>query len=298
MKNLHVVPHDDGWAIKQEGEDGPIAVCASQDEAVDRGEAMARDREVNLVVHRENGAFDHVENHEKLTNGGRERADGRPAVVRVPFVGEGRLHLEDVASVGSRVSWGALMAGVVTALAIYVALGTLGVAIGLSTAGTAVEGNQLYVGAAIWAGVSLLVSLFLGGYVTSRCTVGEQKEEAPIYGVLLWGSLFAAVAILTSIGLNLGVAGMMEQAALPNAGLALSEAQLRDAGATQQVIDDVMEMQAASNNVRATTAAWWAFASIIASIAASIGGAVVGAGPVISLEAIRQRRDDRLAARA
>ena len=285
-KNLHVVPHEDGWAIKQEGEDKSISHYSSQREAIDRAEQMAQDQEVNLVIHRENGRIDHVENFTEGNGGAdrRVRDDGRGP-------GSERVHLQDVASVGSRVSWGALMAGAVVSLTTYVALGTLGVAIGLSTAGSAVEGGQLYFGAAIWAAISLLVSLFLGGFVTSRSTVGENKTEAMSYGLLVWGTLFVAVVALTGIGLNLGVGGILEQAALPTPGLQLSEAQLREAGATQQVIDDLMEAQRQTNDGRATTAAWWAFVTIVVSIIAAVAGSLVGAGPAVSLEYLRQRRE-------
>ncbi|MEW4569981.1 DUF2188 domain-containing protein [Tautonia sp. JC769] len=299
-KNLHVVPHEDRWAIKQEGDDGIVSEHATKDVAVEEGESLARNREVNLIIHRQDGVFDHVLNFSD-TNGragngnGRDRVDDRRTT---RTMNDEPIRLHDVTSVGSRVSWSALMAGAVVALTVYVSLGTLGVAIGLSTAGTdAVGGNTLAIGAAIWAAISLLVALFMGGFVTSRSTVGERKDEAMIYGLLLWGTIFVAVVVLTGLGLNLGVGGMLQQVTGPTMAPTLTEAQLVDAGLTDQQIADVRAAQAQTSNVRATTAAWWTFATLIASIIASIAGSLIGAGPQLSLEDLRRRRDAGLAVR-
>jgi len=315
-KNLHVVPHEDGWAIKQEGENGTVSVHASQSDAVAKGERLAMDREVNLIVHRENGAFDHVQNFtdgngrnaaeaNANANGNgsgrdRDRGDER----RTPRVFEERVggesvHLHDVASVGSRVSWSALLAGAVVALTIYVALGTLGVAVGLSTANSeGVGGDTLAIGAAIWAAISLLIALFIGGFVTSRSTVGERKDESMIYGLLLWGTIFVAVVVLTNQGLNLGVGGMLQQVISPGTATLSDSMGTADAGLTADQATDLREAGARGGNIRATTAAWWTFATLIASIIASIAGSLVGAGPQFTLEDLRRRRDAASPAKA
>ncbi|RUL87806.1 DUF2188 domain-containing protein [Tautonia sociabilis] len=300
-KNLHVVPHEDGWAIKQEGDDEAVSVHASQADAVAKAERLAADREVNLIVHREDGAFDHVENFKEADGNGRgrgaassrERAGNRTAGTDGLRSIDGEpIRLHDVASVGSRVSWSALLAGAVVALTIDVSLGTLGVAVGLSTAGArGVEGGELAVGAAIWAAISLLIALFLGGFVTSRSTVGERKDEAMIYGLLLWGTIFVAVVALTAQGLNLGVGGMIQQVAGPGTASVMTDAQLADLGLTEGQIADLRQAQAAGGDIRATSAAWWTFAILVASMIASIAGALVGAGPQLSLELLRQRRE-------
>jgi len=308
-RNLHVVPHEDGWAIKQEGESGTVSVHPSQADAVAKGERLASEREVNLIVHRADGAFDHVEN---FTDGGgrnaeangngrdRERADERRGgrIFEERMAGE-PVRLHDVASVGSRVSWSALLAGAVVALTVYVALGTLGVAIGLSTAGSDnVDGDSLALGAAIWAALSLLVALFIGGFVTSRSTVGERKDESMIYGLLLWGTIFVAVVMLTAQGLNLGVGGMLQQVTAPGTAAALSSAPAQSGTVTTEEAADLGAARDQTRDVRASTAAWWTFATLIASIIASIAGSLVGAGPQFTLEDLRRRRDSAATARA
>lgn len=301
-RNLHVVPHEDGWAIKREGEDGTVSVHGSQEDAVEQGERLAAEGEVNLVVHRDNGAFDHVEsfregNGRAAASSGRDRADYRTSDARP---GGEPVRLHDVASVGSRVSWGALLAGAVVALTVYVALGVLGVAVGLSTAEVAeVDGGALAIGTAVWAALSLLISLFLGGFVTSRSTVGERKDESMIYGLLLWGTIFVSVVVLTGLGLNLGVGGMIEQVTGSGAAAPiLNDAQIAEAGLSAEQVETLRQFRAETDAVRTTTAAWWTFATLIASIIASIAGALVGAGPQLSLEDLRSRREAAIAARA
>ena len=289
-KNLHVVPHEERWAIKQEGDDGTVSVHDSQDEAVDRAETLARQRSVNVVVHRENGAFDHVE---RFSNGEGRTSDAADAP-RVRSESGGRVGVQDIASVGSRVSWSALLAGAVVALTVYLALGTLGVAVGLSTAGTHIDGGALAIAAAVWAAISMLVALFLGGFVTSKSTVGENHAEAMTYGLLLWGTIFVALVVLTGLGVNLGVGGMLGQMSGPGvASSSFAEDQLRsgDVAFTEEQIDMLRQMNTSSAHIRATTAAWWTFGTLIVSIIASVGGALAGAGPELSLESIRARRD-------
>jgi hypothetical protein len=72
----------------------------------------------------------------------------------------------------ARVSWGAIFAGAVVALATQLVLTLIGGAIGLATlspaTGRSPSGTTLGVGAAIWLVISSLLSLFVGGYVAGR----------------------------------------------------------------------------------------------------------------------------------
>jgi hypothetical protein len=78
----------------------------------------------------------------------------------------------DLLSVKSRVSWGAIAAGAMIALTIYVVLALLGLALGIEVA---VRGPNEYLGpgAAVYTIVSLLLAMFFGGWATSRLAVGE-----------------------------------------------------------------------------------------------------------------------------
>src|SRR4051812_45177095 len=89
--------------------------------------------------------------------------------------------LEDVASVGSRISWGAILAGAMVALGMYFLLGTLAGAVGMSVSDR-VDPSKLQTGVVVWTFVTTAVALFLGGLITSLLTAGENKVEAMLYG--------------------------------------------------------------------------------------------------------------------
>jgi hypothetical protein len=114
----------------------------------------------------------------------------------------------DLLAVKSRVSWAAIAAGAMIALAVYFVLTLVGIAIGLELA---VRRNSvdLGVGAAIWSIASLLLAMFFGGWATSRLAVGESKLEAVLYGVILWGVLFVGMFWLIGQGVRVGFGLMM-----------------------------------------------------------------------------------------
>src|SRR5687768_4720062 len=95
---------------------------------------------------------------------------------------------EDVMSVGSRISWAAIFAGAVLALAMNFLLMMLGGAVGLSVRDR-VDPDKFNDAAVIWTILCLCISLFVGGVVTSQFTVGENKMEAVIYGIIMWALL-------------------------------------------------------------------------------------------------------------
>lgn len=55
MKNQHVVPHRDGWAVKGAGNERATRVVETQREAIGIARDSARKQQTELFVHRENG---------------------------------------------------------------------------------------------------------------------------------------------------------------------------------------------------------------------------------------------------
>lgn len=53
--NQHVVPHDDGWAVKPEGADRASSVHTTQAEAIERAREIARNQGVELFIHGRDG---------------------------------------------------------------------------------------------------------------------------------------------------------------------------------------------------------------------------------------------------
>ena len=54
-KNQHVVPHDNGWAVRGAGNSKVTETFDTQREAIDRARDIAINQGSELFVHRENG---------------------------------------------------------------------------------------------------------------------------------------------------------------------------------------------------------------------------------------------------
>lgn len=216
---------------------------------------------------------------------------------------------EDLLPVGSRVSWGAIFAGAMVALALYFLLGLIGGAIGLSVSDR-LRPSSVGMGAAIWAILSTVAALFVGGLVTSQFTVGENKTEAAMHGIILWGVLFAILLWLMATGVRSGfnaMVGMAHAGAVASQGTTSEnwEGAARRAGVPQATIEewrrkaadapesarraaeDPENQQAASE--AATRVAWWTVLGTLLSMAAAVLGSLVGAGPTFRLVAVRTR---------
>lgn len=50
-RDIHVVPHPDGWAVKREGAERASSVHERKVDALEAGRALARKDEVELVIH-------------------------------------------------------------------------------------------------------------------------------------------------------------------------------------------------------------------------------------------------------
>jgi hypothetical protein len=215
------------------------------------------------------------------------------------------LRAEDLDPVRSRVSWGAIFAGAVLALAVYLVLTLLGGAIGL-TVSDHLRTESLKTGGAIWAILATAIALFVGGWVTTKCTVGENKTEAVVHGVIMWGVVLAMLLGLMATGIRAGFNAMVGMANVGTAAVRNTttedwEAAARRAGVpqttinewrqkaadapaeTRRAVEDPANQQAAVE--AATQATWWTLLGTVLSMAAAVAGALVGAGPTFRLRA-------------
>ncbi len=211
----------------------------------------------------------------------------------------------DLVGVRSRVSWGAIAAGAMVALTIYIVMNMVGVALGIELAvrGT---GAGLEAGAAIYAIIVLLLSMFFGGWATSRLAVGESKLEAVLYGLILWGVLFLGMVWLLGSGMRTGFGALFGTAS----GVYTTDdgridydrvaRDLKDAGVDQATVDkyrsyydrvrgkptaaaDVgreLSGDAAARQA-ARLASWWTAGGILISLATVILGSLVGSGELL-----------------
>jgi hypothetical protein len=123
-----------------------------------------------------------------------------------------------------QVRWGPIVAGLVTALSTQLVLSALGVAIGMSSIGGSgaprSEAGGVGMNIGIWSIISLLISLFVGGWITARTAGRMSRNAALLNGAILWASTLALSAWLLSSGVT-GAFGL----AASNASSLINEAQ-------------------------------------------------------------------------
>lgn len=118
------------------------------------------------------------------------------------------------------IRWGAVIAGVAVGLSVQLVLTLLGIATGLSTVNLS-QGETVGTGPLLWAGFSMLVSAFVGGYVAARMSGLKRKSDGVLHGAVSWAVTTIMFAVLaTSIGGTLisGVFNNMSQVASAGAG--------------------------------------------------------------------------------
>ena len=204
------------------------------------------------------------------------------------------VHAEDVFSVGTRISWSAILAGAVVALAFQFLFGILGATLAMPLQDRA-DPPTFNTFAVIWAIVVACVSMFVGGMVATVLTTGENKTESILYGIIVWATVLAIVAhgAAESAGGMAGYAGYdMHQGSMNRDW----ERGAREAGVSQKQIDQWREGASPEQKTNEVTRehitryTWWAFAGMWLSLAAATGGALLGAGPTFRLVMVTPNR--------
>jgi hypothetical protein len=176
-----------------------------------------------------------------------------------------------VAEYHDRVRWGPIIAGLVLAITLQLVLSGIGAAIGLSAVAGAdnpqAAAADAGTGVGIWSIISLLISLFLGGWLTTSLCGPMNRNTALLNGAVLWATTIALSALL----LTSGVAGAFGVVGA-NLGEIVNQAQTgtgETQGLTQEQVRQIAE--------NAATAGWsFAFGSLLGLIATLVG-AVLGA---------------------
>lgn len=184
--------------------------------------------------------------------------------------------------VGSRIHWGPILAGALVALAAFFTLSLLGAAVGFTARGS-LDREELRIGAGVWSMVALALSLFLGGWVVSQCTVGENRTDAVMNGAIVWAATLSLLLFLT--GSNLG-AGLGSQS-VGMSGDSADRGASAD-GATAAAADPGNTSERTHDEVR--NALWGAFIAAFGSLLTAICGALMGPYQLV-------RRTDRLGRR-
>jgi hypothetical protein len=107
-------------------------------------------------------------------------------------------------SPGTRVSWSGVFGGVIVGVGTLLLLTALGLAVGI----TAVDpldpnASAIGTGAAIWSGLSLLISLFVGGWSAARMSMLWDRTAALFQGTLVWALSMLLILWLAASGIGL-----------------------------------------------------------------------------------------------
>jgi hypothetical protein len=170
-----------------------------------------------------------------------------------------------------QVRWGPILAGLVMALSTQLVLSAFGVAIGMSSIGGSgaprSEAGGVGVNIGIWSIISLLISLFAGGWVTSRTAGRMSRNTALLNGAILWASTLALSAWLLSSGVS-GAFGLVAS----NAGSIINQTQQNPA-VTSPTVTAQQARDIAGNAAKVS----WAFVlGSLLGLAASLIGSAAG----------------------
>lgn len=108
-----------------------------------------------------------------------------------------------------RLSWGAIIAGVILALVIQMVFNILGIAVGMNTINPqprpgedVVEPRAFGTGAMVWIAISSLIALFIGGWLASRFSGTPNELDGVLHGIMVWGvtTIITVFLLSTSIG--------------------------------------------------------------------------------------------------
>ncbi|AIM38451.1 hypothetical protein KO02_18450 [Sphingobacterium sp. ML3W] len=127
-----------------------------------------------------------------------------------------------------RISWGAVIAGVIVTIIVQLLLTLLGVGIGFVSF-TPTSDNTPFsgmgTGLMVWWILTTLISLFAGGWVSGWLSSTTCKVDRILHGVLTWSvfALFSLYLFTTSLGSLVGGIGNVLGKGLSSAGGALKD---------------------------------------------------------------------------
>lgn len=174
-----------------------------------------------------------------------------------------------------RVRWGPILAGLFVAIASQLVLSGIAAAIGLTTiAGSGAprsNAGDVGIGVGIGAIISLLISLFLGGWITSRACGPINRSTALLNGAILWATTLAISGWLLSSGVS-GAFGVVAS----NAGEIVSQAQQSGVTPGNAPDPNVTAQQARDIAGNAAKVGWSFALGALLGLIASLVGATVG----------------------
>ena len=62
-KNQHVVPHENGWAVKGEGNSRATSVTSTKQDAINIARGISQNQQSELIIHNKNGQIGQKDSH-------------------------------------------------------------------------------------------------------------------------------------------------------------------------------------------------------------------------------------------
>jgi hypothetical protein len=162
------------------------------------------------------------------------------------------------------ISWSSIFAGLVTALILQFLLSLLGIGIGMATIQPMTQQNPmegLGTGAIIWWVLTILISLFTGGWVAGKWSDAINTNGKVFHGLLTW-AMFTIISFYfftTTVGSVISGVGGIIGGTLSMAGKGAQELapvigeQLEQRGINAETIQQEIELLIAQSGVRSST---------------------------------------------
>jgi hypothetical protein len=126
----------------------------------------------------------------------------RPVAPTPSVVVEDALVARPVLPVRNRVQWGPIVAGVLTAIVVFLLLTVLGIALGASGLDPANTAGEIGTWAAVWGAITAIVSFLIGGWIAARSAVTEGTFAGLLNGLCVGIAGLLLIIWLTASGLG------------------------------------------------------------------------------------------------
>lgn len=199
---------------------------------------------------------------------------------------------EDGRGAPFHVSWGALFAGAVAALGVWILLYALGVALGLSTVDPndrdTLRASGIFTG--VWSLATPLIALFIGGLVAGRSAGALGRGAGALHGLVVWSltALGGLYLVATLFGNVLGSAVAVGQNVASQAiaqpgtegGTATEDGVVHDVKKTIGRVQAQATRNVEQNAIQAApetgTAFWVVFGALFLGMLAAMAGGAAG----------------------
>ena len=173
------------------------------------------------------------------------------------------------------ISWGAVIAGVVVAVALGALLNMLGLAIGATAANPwtmdSGDAKAFTIGGGLWLAFSSAVALQVGAFIAARAAKYPDHHKGLFQGLAVWGVAF----VLAFAGIGSSVGGVLHGG---DAAATAYATAADDASGPDGKISDADAKAAAEQAADATASlAWWGVATMVLGAVGAIAGGRLGA---------------------